>query len=225
MKTFPVLSRSLFALVLGGAAWAAFPATAAADTRVNVGVSVGAPVPHGYTRVHVGRDPYYYHRGMFYRPGPRGYYVVRAPRGAVIRHLPPHYSRVYYGSTVYYRYGDVYYRDYPGGYVVVDEPSRSVVTTTTPSSATVVSAPENSYQELWVGETQYQFKDGQFFTKTADGLVWAPAPLGAVVKSLPADARSVWYQEIEYFECEDVYFRKTPEGYKVVEAPWKGAAK
>jgi hypothetical protein len=47
------------------------------------------------------------------------------------------------------------------------------------------------------------------------------APIGALAKSLPPDARSVWYQEVEYFECDEVYFRKTPDGYKVIEAPWK----
>ena len=40
---------------------------------------------------------------------------------------------------------------------------------------------------------------------------------------LPPDAKSVWYQENEYFECDNVFFKKTPDGYKVIEAPWKGA--
>ena len=41
-----------------------------------------------------------------------------------------------------------------------------------------------------------------------------PAPVGAVTRTLPVDATSVWFQEVEYFECDNVYFRKTPEGYK-----------
>lgn len=219
MKLSLPVSRSLSLLALGAAALAGH-SIAEAKTHVDVGVSIGAPIPHGYSRVYVGRDPYYYHRGVFYRPGPRGYYVVHAPRGAVVRVLPPHYSRVYVGSTIYYRYGDVYYRETPGGYVVVDAPERVVTTTTTTSAP----APRpDEHQTIWVGDDEYEFNDGQFFKKTADGLVWAPAPLGAVTPSLPADARSVWYQDVEYFECEDVYFRKTPNGYKVVEAPWRGA--
>ena len=51
--------------------------------------------------------------------------------------------------------------------------------------------------------------------------MWAPAPLGAVTKTLPPDAKSVWYQENEYFECDNVFFKKTPDGYKVIETPWK----
>lgn len=217
MKTSLRSLRSISLLALGAAALA-LPPAARASTHVGIGVDIGVPFPRGYAEVHVGRDRYYYHRGVFYRPGPRGYYVVRAPRGAFVRVLPPHYARVYIGPSVYYRYGDVYYQDYRGGYVVVDPPATTVVTSAPPPAA-----PDDT-QSVWVGDTEYVFKDGQFFTKNADGLVWTPAPLGAVTKSLPADARSVWYQENEYFECEDVYFRKTPEGYKVIEAPWKGEA-
>ena len=46
------------------------------------------------------------------------------------------------------------------------------------------------------------------------------APHGAITKTLPSDATSVWYQDNEYFECDNVYFRKTPEGYKVVPTPF-----
>ncbi len=224
MKT-SLSATALLTLALGAASLA-LPSSASAETHVGVNIGIGVPVPHGYTSVHVGRDNYYYHRGVFYRPGPRGYYVVRAPRGAVIRTLPPHYSRVYIGSSVYYRYGDVYYRDYDGGYVVVDAPPTTVVTTSAPPSNAVIGAPvQDDTQTIVVGTEEYEFKDGQFFKKNADGLVWTPAPLGAITKSLPNDARSVWYQDTEYFEVEDVYFKKTQEGYRVVEAPWKAGKK
>ena len=201
-------------------------AEARAETHVSVGVSVGVPLPHGYAEVSAGRDRYYYHRGTFYRPGNYGYQVIRAPRGCVVRELPPRYSRVYFGSSLFYRYDNVYYQSCTDGYVVVDPPSTTVVHV--PAPATVVpSAPApaktDDYQSAWVGDVEYQFKDGQFFKRTSEGLVWAPAPLGAVTKLLPGDARSVWYEDIEYFDCDDVYFRKTPDGYKVIEAPWKKA--
>ena len=47
------------------------------------------------------------------------------------------------------------------------------------------------------------------------------APYGAISRTLPSEATSVWYQENEYFQSDNVYFRKTPDGYKVVTAPWK----
>jgi hypothetical protein len=179
---------------------------------VRVGVSVGVELPHGYAEVRVGRDHYYEHRGVFYQHGPRGYYVVRAPRGAIVRALPPAYTRIYVGNVLYYRYGDVYYQPARKGYVVVDPPA-------VPSLPPV--RPVEEYQKVYVGQAEYLFKDGQFFIKTPDGLVWVQAPIGAVAADLPPDAKSVWYLEIEYFDCDDVYFRKTPQGYKVVEAPWK----
>ena len=196
---------------------------AQASSRVHVGVSVGVPLPHGYVEVSSGRDRYYYHRGTFYRPGRHGYHVTRAPRGCVVRELPSRYSRVYFGSSLYYRYNNVYYQSRPDGYEVVDPPSTVVVQV--PASATSTSAAtaakDDDYQSAWVGDVEYLFKDGQFFKRTSEGLVWAEAPLGAVTKTLPGDTRSVWYEEIEYFECEEIYFRKTPDGYKVIEAPWK----
>jgi hypothetical protein len=207
-------SSCLSLAVLCGALALAAALPARADARVNVGVSVGFRLPHGAVEVHVGRDRYYTHRGVYYRQGPHGYYVVRAPRGVVVRELPPRYVRIHAGGRVYYRYGDVYYERAPGGYVVVDAPT-TVVRELPPPTA------DDGYQSVWVGEKEYKFHDGQFFKPTADGLVWVEAPLGAITRNLPADARSVWHQEIEYFESDDVYFRKTPEGYKVVEAPWK----
>jgi len=207
------LSLSLAALF--GALFFAAALPIRADTHVDVGVSVGFRLPHGAVEVHVGRDRYYEHRGVYYRQGPHGYYVVRAPRGIIVRELPPRYVRIVIGSRVYFRYGDVYYeRAHGGGYVVVDAPA--VAARELPPASV-----DDGYQSVWVGETEYKFHDGQFFKSTPEGMVWVPAPLGAITRTLPADSRSVWHEEIEYFECDDVYFRKTPDGYKVVEAPWK----
>lgn len=228
MNAFNLATFRFLTLALTGVGAVAVPAVRAGQ-HVDVGVSIGVPFRHGYAVVSVGPERYYYHRGVFYRPGRHGYVVVRAPRGAIVRELPPYHSRVYVGSAVYYRYGDVFYQPCPEGYIVVDSP---LVVTTPPSTTVVTPTPapaspapaapiSDDYQTVWVGEVQYQFRDGQFFKKTADGLVWTEAPVGAITKTLPPDARSVWYQDIEYFECDDVYFRKTPEGYKVVLAPWK----
>jgi hypothetical protein len=202
-----LVSSGLLLLTLAGASLVA--PSASAD--VHVGVSLGFALPHGYTEVRVGHDRYYTQRGVFYQHGPRGYVVVRAPRGAFIRTLPPHYTRIYVGSTVYYRYGDVYYQPSRDGYVVVDAPS---------SPSLPPPRPAEDYQSVWAGNQEYLFKDGQFFTKTPDGMVWVAAPVGAVTRDLPSDARSVWYQNEEYFESDEVYFHKTPAGYEVVTAPW-----
>ena len=212
-RTFALPSKftptSVLLLTLAVSALSAVPA---AQADVRMGVSVGVELPRGYSEVRVGRDRYYTQRGVFYQRGPRGYVVVRAPRGAVIRSLPPHYTRIYVGSTVYYRYGDVYYQPARDGYVVVDAPAAQPLPP---------ARPVEDYQSVWVGKQEYLFKDGQFFMKTPDGMVWTPAPMGAITRDLPSDARSVWYQNEEFFESDEVYFHKTPAGYEVVAAPWK----
>jgi hypothetical protein len=85
------------------------------------------------------------------------------------------------------------------------------------------SITTSGYQTIHAGGAEYKFRDGQFFQPTPDGLIWTPAPLGALTPSLPADSISVWYQEIEYFDCDGAYFRKTPNGYQVITAPWQTA--
>jgi hypothetical protein len=226
MKTNRSILYQAALLALAGATSWMIPA-AQADSHVSVGVSVGVPLPNGYASVYVGPNHYYYHHGVFYHPGPHGYYVVHAPYGCVVPVLPPHYVSAYYGGVPYYTYGGVYYQSAPGGYVVVNPPSTVAMsapvstTTTTVAAAPVAPAKEDQYQSVWSGDVEYMFKDGQFFKRTSDGLVWAPTPLGAITKAIPADAHSVWYQDVEYFESDEVCFRKTPNGYKVVEAPWK----
>ena len=198
--------------MLAGLAAAALSIAPPLPAEVHVGVSLGLQLPRGYAEVRAGRDRYYTQRGVFYQHGPHGYFVVRAPRGAFVRTLPPRYTRIYVGRSIYYRYGDVYYQPMRDGYVVVDAPV---------SAPLPPVRPDEDYQSVWVGQAEYLFKDGQFFTSTPEGKVWVPAPTGAITKNLPADAQSVWHEGIEYFESDDVYFRKTPEGYQVVTAPWK----
>jgi hypothetical protein len=210
MKILPASIR-IFLLVMAGAA-ALATTELRANPRNKVGVSVGIPLPHGYVEVAVGRQRYYTHRGVFYRRGPHGLMVVRAPRGAILRELPPHCARIYVGNVLFFRYGDVYYQPVRAGYVVVDAPVAVNVPPPPPSAI--------EYQSVWVGDMECLFKDGQFFRKTPEGLVWMEAPLGAITTTLPPDATSIWYQDNEYFECDDVYFHRTPEGYKVVPAPF-----
>lgn len=73
-------------------------------------------MPAGHIRVAVGPKHYYYHAGVFYRKGPKGYAVVLAPRGAVVMHLPAGFrSRIVAGVT-YYVFAGVYYRKAVSGH-------------------------------------------------------------------------------------------------------------
>jgi hypothetical protein len=79
-------------------------------------------VPRPYCGVIVTGLTYYYHQGMFYRPGPSGYVIVRAPLGAVVPDLPPACQTVYINDETYYTYDTAYYTKAPGGYAVVTQP-------------------------------------------------------------------------------------------------------
>lgn len=195
------------------------------DSSLNISLGLGSP--SGFLQISYGKDNYYYNRGVFYQPGAQGYRVVRPPHGCVVPALPPRHTRVYIGGVFYYRYDDIYYRQVDNGYMVVTTPivSTTTLVTTAPVAQPTTTAPAvavtEGTQSVWVGDVEYLFKDGQFFRKTKDGLIWSEAPLGAITRTLPSDATSVWYQDVEYFECDNIYFRKTPDGYKVVTAPWK----
>jgi hypothetical protein len=188
----------------------------AAKSNVSVDLTLTHQLPHGAISFSVGKDRYYAHRGVYYRRGKAGYYVVPAPRGAVVRQLPRRSVRLVINSRTYYRYDNVYYVRVDGGYRIVPPPA---------NTATVVSEPAPDpmagYQSVWLGEQEYRFKDGQFFKPTSEGLVWIIAPTGAIIRELPENAVVVWHNEIEYFDVDDVIFRKTPDGYKVVTRPWE----
>jgi len=210
-SSVPLRRAPLGALALLGVALA-LAATPALRADARVGGSIRFVLPHGAISLRVGHDHYHEHRGVYYQRRPHGYVVVAAPRGAVVRRLPPSRTRIYHRGEVYYRSGDAYYLARGDDYVVVDPPPLPVLPP---------PKPVEEYQSVWVGEQEFQFRDGQFFIRTPEGLVWQAAPLGALAKQLPADAQSIWFDAVEYFESDEVYFRKTPEGYKVVPAPWK----
>ena len=82
-------------------------------------------IPQDAHLVRYGGAPYYFHRGVWYRPyGPR-FVVVGAPLGLFLPFLPPFYSTLWVGGTRYYYADDTYYTYDPErrGYVVVEKPA------------------------------------------------------------------------------------------------------
>ena len=79
-------------------------------------------IPRDYRTIRIGRDPYIYSDGFFYRHSPAGYILVVAPRGAVVPVLPRGHRTVIIQSTPYYVYEETYYVQGPGGYVVAEPP-------------------------------------------------------------------------------------------------------
>ena len=73
---------------------------------------------------------------------------------------------------------------------------------------------------MWLDDQRYLLDKGQYFKTGSQGRVWVEALVGAKLKTLPIGASTVWHEETEYFEFDGGYFRRTPDGFKVVEAPW-----
>lgn len=80
-------------------------------------------LPPGNLSITFGRGRFFFHSGVWYRPGPAGFVVVRPPIGIVVPVLPLGYSTVWAGGIPYYYANDVYYTGAPGNYVVAAPPA------------------------------------------------------------------------------------------------------
>jgi hypothetical protein len=111
----------------------AFPlalVSTASSAEVGVGGSINFFFPNGAVRLNMGNDMYHFSEGRFFREGRRGYYLVDAPVGIRVPHLPRGYRSYYdnrYGS--YYSYQDIYYRQVDNGYLVIEQPTTIVYRT------------------------------------------------------------------------------------------------
>lgn len=186
-------------------------------------MSIGVNVPPGGREFYSGRDRYYAYRGSYYRWDRGQYYRSSPPRGYYVRQLPPGYSRVFVGSQVYYHTDHFYYRPYGNYYEVVEMPVIEQPVRVVRPAALPPPAP-STLAEVWLGNQRYVLSNGQYFKPTSQGREWVPVPVGARIKSLPIGTDTVWYQEQEFFEFDGGIFRRSPEGYRVVEAPWKETA-
>lgn len=223
MKT---VSRFILALSLLSVGVAGPVATTAYAGDVHVGVGVSIGLPRGAVRVHVGRDHYYYHRGVYYRPTPRGYVIVRPPYGARVRVVPRSYVRVVIGGSVYYRDADIYYRAAPGGYYEVVEPPVVVTApipappppAAQPAAPTGPAAPsvdDSTFVACTRGTERFFFRSGMFFQKTDGNYVLVDPPIGALAEHLPGDSVSVTIDGTEYFRSGDALFKLTKDGFMV----------
>jgi hypothetical protein len=92
-------------------------------------------LPPGHLVIARGPNRFYYHAGVWWRPGPAGFVVVHPPIGLVIPVLPPAYTTVWIGGAPYYYADDVYYAAAPGGYAVAQPPMDATAQTAPPAAA------------------------------------------------------------------------------------------
>jgi len=69
-------------------------------------------LPFGYSTIHVGRSPYYYNDGIYYRPYSNGGYEVTAPPlGAEVSRLPSGAKATVINGEKYYELGGTFYQE------------------------------------------------------------------------------------------------------------------
>lgn len=102
-----------------------------------------AVLPVGCNRVVVGRSPYFFYGGAWFRPWSNGYVVVDGPWGAVVPALPAGYSVVWIGSAAYYYANGIYYSALADGQYQVMAPPVGAATAQT-ASPTATSMPEQA---------------------------------------------------------------------------------
>ena len=88
-----------------------------------------------------------------------------------------------------------------------------------PAPGKEISRLPADHRVVHVGKARYYVHGGRFYIRKPSGFVAVRAPLGAVVVSIPIGARAVLFGGITFYIWNDVYYRKVPEGYRVVERP------
>lgn len=74
-------------------------------------------------------------------------------------------------------------------------------------------------QKIRHRDKNYFFHSGHWYRHGHDGYFWARPPLGVVVYSLPVAAAAVLIGGLTYYMYDNVYYRRVPAGYQVVQVP------
>jgi hypothetical protein len=67
------------------------------------------------------------------------------------------------------------------------------------------------------GRDRYHYHSGRFYRPWTTGFILVRPPIGLVVLSIPLGSRTVISAGISYHVFSDVYYRRVPAGYQVVE--------
>lgn len=134
------------------------PSISKAD--VGVGGSLNFYFPNGAVRLNMGNDMFHFSEGRFFREGRRGYYLVDAPIGIRVPHLPRGFRSYYdnrYGS--YYSYQDIYYRQVDNGYLVIEQPTTIVYRTVILPSRSQYYYSDDRYRHRYDHHDRYPKHD------------------------------------------------------------------
>ncbi len=80
---------------------------------------------------------------------------------------------------------------------------------------TVVVLPAGAIPIQCAGNAYY-YRRGEYYRRSPRGYAVVPAPIGAVIPTLPDQHRTMLINGITYHEYDGVYYRGGPSGYTVV---------
>ena len=81
-----------------------------------------------------------------------------------------------------------------------------------------IGLPHGSLR-IGFGGGGYYYGNGFFYRQRERDYVVVPAPIGAVVYTVPSGYHEVMIDRTTYYTYEGVYYRRVPQGYQVVEPP------
>ena len=78
-----------------------------------------------------------------------------------------------------------------------------------------VAAPV-SYVPVVVSGIEYYYSNGSFYRRFGDIYLAAPAPIGAVVRTIPQDYKPIVIDGAAYYIIHGSVYMQTPNGYQVM---------
>ena len=84
-----------------------------------------------------------------------------------------------------------------------------------PSYGAYVAAPV-SYVPVIVSGVEYYYANGSFYRRFGDAYLAAPAPIGAIVRTIPRDYKPIVIDGITYYIVHGSVYMQTASGYQVM---------
>ena len=84
-----------------------------------------------------------------------------------------------------------------------------------PPYGTYVAAPV-SYVPVIVSGVEYYYANGSFYRRFGDAYLAAPAPIGAIVRTIPRDYKPIVIDGITYYIVHGSVYMQTTNGYQVM---------
>ena len=89
------------------------------------------------------------------------------------------------------------------------------VQTTYPPYGTYVAAPA-SYVPVIMSGVEYYYANGSFYRRFGDAYLAAPAPIGAVVRTIPREYKPIVIDGVTYYIVHGSVYMQTTNGYQVM---------